>query len=185
MPIATHPMTYEELLELPNDGRRYEIHEGELVVAASPDWRHQDVVSEFAFELKAFVREHVPGRKVYTAPLDVRLAPHNVYQPDVVYISPARRYILRETMPVEGAPDLVVEVLSPSTRAYDQRQKAAVYARYGVLEFWLLDPDAATIEVYALRDGAYQPIPLVEGRAVSLVLPGFSVDPAASFVGLA
>jgi Uma2 family endonuclease len=184
MPIATHPMTYEELFELPNDGKRYEIHDGELIVAPSPDWHHQDAISELFLEMATHVRKHVPGGKVYTAPLDVRLSPHNVYQPDIIYISPERRHILRETMPLEGAPDLVVEVLSPSTRSYDQRQKARAYAGAGVREFWLVDPDARSIEVLALRANHYEPVASVDGRAVSLVLPGFSVDPAAIFAGL-
>lgn len=79
----------------------------------------------------------------------------------------------------------MVEVLSPSNRAYDQRHKARVYADAGVLEFWLVDPEARTIEVYRLQDGGYVPVEPVEGRAISLVLPGFSVDPAAIFAGLA
>src|SRR5688500_15658981 len=107
MPIATHPMTYEELREFPDDGQQYEIHDGELIVSPSPDWRHQDVVADLFFELSHLVRRYVPGGKVYTAPLDIRLAPHNIYQPDIIYISPQCRHILRETMPVEGAPDLV------------------------------------------------------------------------------
>ena len=68
MPIATHPMTYEELLEFPNDGRRYEIHDGELIVSPSPDWRHQDVIANFSFDLMTFVRRHVPGGKVFGGP---------------------------------------------------------------------------------------------------------------------
>lgn len=184
MPIATHPMTYDELCELPNDGRRYEIHDGELIVAPSPHWKHQAVINRYAHEMTSHVEQNVPDGIVLTSPLDVRLGPHNVYQPDIVYISPERRHILQESMPVEGAPDLVVEVLSPSNRAYDQRHKARVYAEAGVLEFWLVDPEARTIEVFTLRAGAYVPVELVDGRAISLVLPGFSVDPAAIFGGL-
>ena len=111
MPIATHPMTYDELRELPNDGRRYEIHDGELIVAPSPHWKHQAVINRYSHELTSHVDGNVPDGIVLTSPLDVRLGPHNVYRPDIVYISPERRHILRETMPVEGAPDLVVEVL--------------------------------------------------------------------------
>ena len=184
MSIATRPLTYEDLLVTPDDGRRYEIHDGELVVSPSPDWKHQKVIGRFAYEVRRYLEQrHLPD-DVFEAPLDVRLAPHNIYQPDLIYVSPERRHIIRATMPIEGAPDLVVEVLSPSTRVYDQREKARVYSRSGVLEYWLLDPRTGTIEVRGLEDDGYREIPLVDGRAVSVVLPGFSVDPALLFADL-
>jgi Uma2 family endonuclease len=184
MPILTEPMIYDELLTYPNDGQRREIHDGELIVAPSPHWRHQLVINRYMFDLELHVRTEETGGVVLTAPLDVRLAAHNVYQPDVVYVSPARLHILRETMPVEGAPDLAVEVLSPSTRDYDRREKARVYARAGILEYWVIDPEMRLIEVFALQGDGYSLLPLVQGRAVSQVLPGFSIDPAALFAGL-
>jgi Uma2 family endonuclease len=184
MPVLTDPMTYEELLTYPNDGKRREIHDGELIVSPSPDWYHQDLVTGLATEFRVWVRRNIPGGKVLVSPLDVRLTPHNVYQPDIVYVSPARLHILRATMPVEGAPDLVVEVLSPSTRTYDQREKARVYAQSGILEYWIVDPEARTVEVLALDDDRYVRIPQEEGRATSRVLAGFSVELAALFAGL-
>lgn len=87
-------------------------------------------------------------------------------------------------MPIDGAPDLLVEVLSPSSTVYDQREKANAYARGGVLEYWILDPWERTIEVFALRDGVYEVIPPVDGRAVSRVLTGFAVDPVTLFADL-
>lgn len=184
MSIATHPMTYEDLCRMPDDGRRREIHDGELIVSPSPDWKHQKAIGRFAYEVRRYLARRRLPDDVFEAPLDVRLAPHNIYQPDLIYISPARRHIIRETMPIEGAPDLVVEVLSPSTKLYDQREKARVYARAGVLEYWILDPRQRAIEVFRLRDGVHVPIEPVEGRAVSVVLPGFSVDPVRLFADL-
>ena len=184
MPIATHPMTYDELRELPNDGKRREIHHGELIVSPSPDWNHQKVISRFAFEVRICLADHNLPDDVVEAPLDVRLAPQNVYQPDVVYISPERRHLLQNRMPIDGAPDLLAEALSPSSRQYDQREKAQAYARAGVREYWLLDLEVRTIEVLTLRDGGFVIVPAVDGRGVSLVLPGFTVDPAALFADL-
>jgi Uma2 family endonuclease len=184
MPLLTDAMTYEELLTYPNDGVRREIHDGRLVVAASPHWRHQLVINRFAFDLELHVRTFATGGIVLTFPLDVRLTPHNVYQPDIVYISPARRPILRDTMPVEGAPDIVVEVLSPSTRDFDQREKAEIYARAGILEFWVIDPAFLIVEVFVLDGDAYTPIAQETGRAASRVLPGFFVELTALFAGL-
>jgi Uma2 family endonuclease len=86
-------------------------------------------------------------------------------------------------MPVEGAPDLVVEVLSPSTRIYDQREKARVYAQAGILEYWIVDPEARTVEVLALESDHYVRMPQDEGWATSQVLAGFSVELAALFAG--
>ena len=184
MAILTQPATYETLLETPDDGRRYEIHEGELIVSPSPAWWHQRVVVRLAYEFEFHVREHELGGTVLASPLDVRFAPHNIYQPDIVYVSPARRHILRDRMPVEGAPDLVVEVLSPSNRTYDQTQKAEAYARFGVLEYWIVDPESRRIEVLGLQDGALIAIPAEGGRAVSRVLPRLAIDPDAPFADL-
>ena len=184
MPILTDAMTYEELLTYPNDGLRREIHEGELVVAPSPDWRHQRSGGRFAFEVRLHLRARGLPDNVFEAPLDLRLTPHNVYQPDVIYIGPERRHLLGDKMPIDGAPDLVAEVLSPSTRTYDQREKARVYARAGIREYWVLDPENRTIEVYELVGGEYVLVPPVAGRAVSRVLPGFSVDPNPLFADL-
>lgn len=184
MSTLTHPATYEALLETPDDGRRYEIHDGELIVSPSPTWWHQRAIFRLAYEFESHARAHDLGGAVFTAPLDIRFAPHNIYQPDVIYISPARLHILRDTMPVEGAPDLVVEVLSPSNRTYDQQQKAAVYARFGVLEYWIVDPEFDTIEVFGLQDGAFALIPTENGHAVSHVLPGLTIDPEALFANL-
>lgn len=184
MAILTHPATYETLLETPDDGRRYEIHNGELIVSPSPHWWRQRVTVRLTYEFEFHVRDRGLGGTVLTSPLDIRFAPHNIYQPDIVYVSPARRHILRDRMPVEGAPDLVVEVLSPSNRTYDQQQKAEVYARFGVLEYWIVDPEFDTIAVFGLQDGAFAVIPPENGRAVSRVPPGLTIDPEALFADL-
>ena len=183
MSVANRPLTYDDLLQMPADGRRYEIVDGELIVAAAPLADHQDVL----FELASHFRGHVKHRrlgKVYVAPLTVRLTPHDVVEPDIVFLPLAKRPLLVNGI-VEGAPDLVVEILSPSTRTYDEVRKAALYAATGVPEYWLVDLIALSIRVFTLVDGRYQAVPEPRpGVVASLVLPGFEVGVADLFADL-
>lgn len=143
--------TYEDYLQLPDDGQRYEIIEGVLYVNAAPSFDHQSIVDEISFALNVYVRQKKLG-KILTAPIDVRLSAltHPV-QPDVIFLSP-------EKIPAKGAkfvpepPDLVVEVLSPSTYRYDQSVKLDAYEAAGVREYWIVDPKAEDVTVYTLPE---------------------------------
>jgi Uma2 family endonuclease len=147
-------LTYEDYVTLPDDGRRYEILDGELVVSPSPTTRHQLVVGNLFLALGNWVRLKGLGR-VWCAPLDTILAQTTVVQPDILYISKARAGIASERG-IEAAPDLVVEILSSSTAARDRGIKMQLYARYGVSRYWIVNATANTLDVYMLRDGSFE-----------------------------
>jgi Uma2 family endonuclease len=136
--------TYEDYALLPED-RRYEVVDGELFVTPAPTPFHQTVAQRLEEVLGAYLRDHLFGVMLH-APCDVVLSPYDVLQPDILVVSRERRSIIGDKY-VGPAPDLVVEVLSPSTESRDRIAKAKRYATFGVREMWLVDPAAKTIEV--------------------------------------
>lgn len=146
-------LSYEEFRQLPNDGKRYELIYGEVHLTPAPNTRHQTVVHNLDMSLGQFVLQNKLG-EVWTAPLDVRLGEDTALQPDLIFISNARAGIIQENW-IEGAPDLVVEVFSRSTAAYDRATKLPIYAEAGVPEVWLIDPLAKTVEVLKLQGKKY------------------------------
>lgn len=148
-------LTYEHYLELPNDGRRYEIIEGELYVSPAPTTKHQNVSISLASRLFEHVRRGRLGR-VLTAPCDVVLDQPSVVQPDILYVSRERRNII--TGPnIQGAPDLVVEIISPSSTKTDRETKRDLYAKHGVRHYWLAEPFEEWVRAYELgADGFYE-----------------------------
>jgi len=173
----TIKFTYDDYKSLPeSETKRYELLEGELAVVPSPTWRHQNISSRLFFCLKAFVEAEDLGYVAY-APLDVVLG-GDVVQPDILFISHKRASIIQEDE-IRGGPDLVVEILSPTTAQRDRTYKRTLYARHGVKEFSLVDPDSQTVEVLALgkrayrRTGLYGKVdvlrsPLLAGLGISL-----------------
>lgn len=143
-------LTYADYVSLPDDGRRYQLVEGELVVMASPNTRHQLVVGEIYYRLRQHIDQLRLGR-VMVSPLDVVLDDHNVLQPDVLFVSTERGGVVAPQN-LRGAPDLCVEVLSPGTEPLDRVRKLELYARFGVSHYWIVDLDAHAIEEY-LREG--------------------------------
>jgi Uma2 family endonuclease len=139
-------LTYEDYLLFPDDGKRHEILDGEHYVTAAPYPKHQRVLGELHFWFKSFLREHRLGQ-VYFAPLDVLLSRHDVAQPDLLYISNERMAVLTEKN-VQGAPDLVVEVLSGSSRRLDERIKLARYGLCGVREYWIVNPSRNAVRIF-------------------------------------
>ena len=154
MTQAATKMTYDQYCLLPEDGKQYEVIDGELFMTPAPRPKHQKIVVRLTEELSRFVRENNLG-EVFVAPVDVLLEQHTVVQPDVLFISAARLSIVGEDA-IEGAPDLVVEVLSPSTFYKDLRKKMTAYSQFGVQEYWIVDPETQSIEVYARRDEKLQ-----------------------------
>ena len=147
-------LTYDDYAALPNDGLRYELHEGELSVTPAPGRTHQSVVIDLAAALHAHVRERRLG-ELYVAPFDVILSHVTVVQPDIVFVANERLHILAERG-AEAAPTLAVEILSPSTRTIDRTTKLQLYARYRVPYYWIVDPAARAIDVYQLVGDAYE-----------------------------
>lgn len=151
-----HGWTYEEFARLPDDGNRYEVIAGELYVTPAPGKVHQIVSARFGTELRVFATNlHGLGEVLY-APLDVIFADGDYLQPDIVFLRAEHEHYWTKRG-IEGPPDLVVEVLSPSTARQDRVLKRERYARFGVPEYWIVDPKLRRVEVYRLQEDADRP----------------------------
>lgn len=154
MPGERVILTYKDYEALPADGRRYEIHDGELSVTPAPSPLHQEISGN----LNEILRGHVKTRglgKVFYSPIDCILSDITVVQPDLLYLDPGRLNLVSDRG-IEGPPTLVVEILSPTTTAIDRSTKRQLYAKYGVPYYWIVDPEARVVEVYGLSEGVYQ-----------------------------
>ena len=172
-------LTYEDYAALPNDGKRYELHEGELSLMGAPSARHQIIIGNLYFILRPHVQ--VSGRgQLFLSPFDCIMSDITVVQPDLVYVDEARRRLLSERA-LEGAPTLAIEVLSPSSRHIDRRLKMTLYAKHVVDWYWIVDGDALTIDAYRLEDAGYRPDAQLEGTAPRALppFPDLPLDPAA------
>lgn len=169
--------TFADYLQLPYDGWQYEIIEGELYTNPAPRPKHQEAVSNLLRIAGTFVHTHQVG-KVYTAPVNVILPDEAAtpVQPDLLFIAANRSEIVQEER-IEGAPDWVVEVLSPSNWLVDRRTKFDIYARSGVREYWIVDVDTCTIEVFVLQGHRYTQVgKFGPGEQVTAtVLKGFKI----------
>ena len=143
--------TYEDYRTAPPD-KRYELLDGDLVMTPAPNLKHQRVQVRLGERLARFVREHALG-EFFFAPCDVVLSDTDVVQPDLLFVSKERAHLLSGGDNVQGAPDLVVEILSPATAERDRGYKRALYAKHGVAEYWLVDPASETVWVHRLQDG--------------------------------
>ncbi len=169
-------LTYDDYCHIPPGHQRYELIGGAVRVVPSPSVSHQRVSKRLLVPLIQWIEGHGLG-EVYSAPLDVVLSEYDVVQPDLVYVSKDRSSIIKEAN-IWGAPDLVVEILSPGTARWDQGLKRQLYARFGVRELWLVDPQARSIEVATLKDGALltSQVHCVGAILSSPLLPGFALD---------
>ena len=174
-------LTYQDYLDLPESDERYELIDGELYMAPPPIPEHQGFLFVLTLALGNFVVEHNLGR-IYFSPIGVVLSDDDVLQPDLIFISTERLNIITGNY-VQGAPDLVVEVLSPSTARRDRTVKREIYERAGVREYWLVDIRNASIEVNAASDAGFVTVGVYgEGDTlVSPLLPGFSMDVSGTF----
>ena len=179
----TVPLTYDDLVNTPDDGQRYEIIDGEMIVSASPNRAHQESARRVNLLLHDASDNGRHGL-VYFAPVDVRLSPHDIVEPDLLFIRRERLHIYTAIGIVEGPPDIVVEILSPTSHTRDLVRKAKLYAWGQVPEYWQVDPIARTLTILALVDGHYQQVPAANGIQRSLVLPHLRIDVAALFEGI-
>ena len=170
-------LTAQDYFDLPESDEQYELIDGELYIVAPPIPEHQDFLAEIFTVIRVFVRENRLG-KVYFSPIGVVLSDDNVFEPDMIFISSERLHIINWGRAVEGAPDLVVEVLSPSTASRDRTIKRERYAQFGVREYWIADIVARTIEVNVLNGNEFTTVGVYgEGdELVSALLPGFRLD---------
>ena len=177
MEAAAGGLTYEDFLLFPDDGRRHELIGGEHFVTPSPSIAHQRFLRKLFRILDDYVSEKKLG-EVFFAPLDVVLSPHDVVEPDLIFISNERIDRLTEKN-IQGAPDLVVEVISESSRRLDKKTKKALYERFDVIEYWLADPELGIVEIYR-RNEANKLVKAAEyedaGKITSPLFPELAID---------
>ena len=167
--------TYEEYYRL-DDDERYEIIDGNLLMAPAPDTWHQDWSRELSMLIVTHVKRHKLG-KVFVAPVDVVLDDENTVQPDLVFISSDNLGIIKRRA-IFGTPNLLVELISPSSVRRDRYDKKELYARFGVKEYWIGDPANKSLEILTLKEGRYELHCAAElkGKLTSLVLAGLEFD---------
>lgn len=164
------PYTYADYAALPSDGRRWELIDGDYEVNPAPSPRHQTVSRRLQFELMKALEE-TGVALVFNAPLDLVLSDNDVVQPDLVVLSSGREHLVTERG-IEGPPEIVVEIISPSSRLLDRRVKKGLYARFAVPEYWLVDPIGGHIELYRLGEADYT-LEQRFDRASTLETPSF------------
>jgi Uma2 family endonuclease len=153
-PEPRRKLDYSDLQATPNDGKRYELLQGELFVTPSPSTVHQRVSRRLQRQLEDYFHGRATG-EVFNAPLDVIFTPHDVLEPDLLVVADQSHISKRG---VEKPPLLVIEILSPSTRKVDLGLKYRRYAELGVQHYWIVDPDQRRMECHRLADGAFRPV---------------------------
>jgi Uma2 family endonuclease len=146
-------LTYEDYLQFPDDGKRHELIEGDHYVTPAPKTKHQRISGNLFAALHIFVKQH-PYGQIFQALFDVVLSEENIVQPDLVFVSRDRAAIVTEDN-VQGSPDLLVEILSETTRKKDEVTKRKLYERFGVQEYWIVDPELETVKQFRLQKERY------------------------------
>lgn len=146
----------DDIWDCPDDGKRYEVIDGDLYMTTAPDLDHQEPIMALGSVIWSYLRAHPdrPGGKIFSSPVGLILDEENGLQPDLVYVSRARAGILTRRG-IRGVPDMVTEVLSPGTEARDRGVKMRRYAAAGILHYWIVDPATRTLEAYRLREAVY------------------------------
>jgi len=144
---------YQDYLQLPED-KRYEIIDGDLFMVPSPNERHQHILSNIFYVLFGYVRKNKLGT-VYCAPFDILFSEEDIVQPDIIFVSNKNKKIITKDN-IQGAPDLLVEILSPSTSKRDIGIKKKLYARHGVREYWIVDPEREMVDVFRLKGREFE-----------------------------
>lgn len=188
MPPSAHAdtrLTYEDLEYFPDDGKRREIIDGELYVTPSPNVRHQVLVGRLHIAIGNHLAGHPGTGRVFLSPLDVVLSPHDVVEPDLLFVGSDQLDVLT-VKNVQGAPALVIEVLSRGTRKTDEQVKRRLFARVGVREYWLVDPELDLIKVSRRgEDGSFRRVAELTAEdsdtLTSALLPGFTLALSAFF----
>ena len=167
--------TVRDFERLP-EGSPYQLIAGEIIMSPSPTFFHQDIILNITDRLSPFIRKNNLG-KIVLSPMDVYLTEEDVYQPDLIFIRKENVHLLDPNDRIRFVPDLVIEVLSPSTGSYDYSRKKRIYCERGVREYWIIDPEDRTIEIM-VKDGAfYQTVALLRPPAMleSAMFPDFSM----------
>ena len=181
MDVQRRRVSYDDLAQMPEDGRRYELYDGEVFVVPAPILRHQVV----ALRLWRIFDDYASktGGLAVASPIDIVFSEYDVVQPDIVFLSAASLRSVSLDAPIRRSPDLAVEVLSSSTASNDRGRKMRMFQRYGVPEYWIVDPVGETIEIYRLAESAYEPMGTFSGRDEmrSAVLPDLRFSPSSVF----
>ena len=182
MPTTDLRLTIEDYELFPEDGRRHELVDGEHVVTPAPTVRHQRLSGRLYVALREAAHAGRLGEALY-APVDVVLSPHDVLQPDLLFVRHERREVLRDR--AEGAPDLVIEIVSPSSRRLDEVRKRRAYERFGVEELWIVDPELEVVRLYRREAAGFaRPVELAAERGDVVetpLLPDLRLDVSALF----
>lgn len=175
---AGQRVSFADMEKWPDDGRRYELYDGEVFVVPSPLPLHQFVLARLYLVLENYVKAH--GGAVLFAPLDIVLTDFDVVQPDILLFTAERAHLIHPRRVTRVAPDLAVEILSPGTARNDRGRKRELLARHAVREYWLVDPEISCVEVFELKDGALVPASTASGDEPvrSPLLPALEVTPA-------
>ena len=178
-------MLFADYLTLPDDGIRYEVLDGELMMSPAPGFRHQRVSGNLAFALETWRRATAPAGQVLTAPFDVVLAEDTIVQPDLIYVRPERTHLIVSER-LHGSPDLAVEIFHAKGAARDRVAKLQAYARFRVPEYWLVDLDGRSVSILTLTDAGYVTLASGTGDAPleSKQLAGLRVIPSLVFDGI-
>jgi len=176
MTTQAKPVTYDDYLSLPDDGKKYEIIDGELIMSPSPGTDHQKI----SIRLAHILFSHVSSKKlgeVFEAPIDIVLSMTDVVQPDIVFISSERTDIITKKN-IIAAPDLVMEIISESTETLDRVTKKNLYERYGVREYWIVNPETRVVEQYILKEKSFESKgKFSDDQVVDVqVIPDLSID---------
>ncbi len=181
----THPVkfTYEDYLLFPDDGKRHELIDGEHYMTPSPSTKHQRILGKLFRIISQFVDEKKRGEAL-VAPCDVIFSDLDVVQPDLLFVSTEKGHLVTEKN-IQGAPDLIVEILSETTRKTDEIIKRKLYERYGVREYWIVDPELEAVKVYRMTEQGYlRAVELARERGDALttpLLPALNIPLAAVF----
>jgi Uma2 family endonuclease len=172
--VISTKYTHADLLVMPDDGKRREIVDGELIVSRSPSLFHQRIVGCLYEAFRRYLARHPIG-EIFLSPLDVIFDDLDVLEPDLIFVRSENRGILQDW--IRGVPDLPIEVLSPGSISMDRGPKLKAYARFGVPEYWIVDSEARAIEVYRQSNGGYEMVSVFGERdsVTSSLLPGFSL----------
>jgi Uma2 family endonuclease len=155
----------------------YELFDGEIMKRSAPSLIHQSVSRELLTEITLFLRKNPLGT-VYSAPVDLNLDEHNAFQPDLAFVSKERSFLIEDGDYIKGAPDLVVEIISPGTVKKDRVIKKDLCERFAIREYWLVDPLNKGIEIYIMQEDKYvlHDLQEISGKISSTVLTGFELE---------
>ena len=181
MKTSIKPFTYDDYLALPDDGKRHEIIDGELTMTPAPVPRHQKIQVKLTSVLHTYVEGHSLG-EVYCAPIDLVLSMVDIVQPDLLFVAKHRMRIIAEKN-IIGIPNLIVEIVSPSSIRRDREEKLNLYQRYALPEYWIVDPETETIEVYLYAESRLEKVEILKSgdQFRSRQVPGLIVEAAEVF----